>query len=119
MATLTIIANGVTLDPQPEFPIEREDLPIGESKRHRSGQLRQALIATKKRLRYGATDLTEAQRALWLSAHPWGASYSHVDELGVTRTVITVSRRDPVSASEPTSVGTPAFYDVEVEVEEV
>jgi hypothetical protein len=119
MATLSIVSNGVTLNPQPELPVDREDLAIEESKRMRNGQLRVAHVAVKKRLRYGVRNLTEAQRTSWLSAHPLNTTFSHTDELGVTRTVKCVSRRDPLTRTQPSVGGTPAFYALEVELEEV
>lgn len=123
MATLVITSNGYTLDGDlsPELPVEREDVLIADDQRMSNGQLRRAMKGTdaKKRLKYGRRNLTEAQRATWFAAHPWGTSYSHTDELGITRTVMTMARRDPLSRTKPSAPGTPAYYDVSVEVEEV
>lgn len=120
MATLSIVSNGTALDPK--LPIDRRDVPIKSGRRMVNGQLREAHRATKKRLAYGREGLTEAERATWAAAHPWGTSYSHTDELGVTRTVVTMAFDDPLTESNPTVDGGTAgatYYDVSVEVEEV
>lgn len=122
MATLYMASNGVTI--YPALPIEREDVLIVEDKRHKGGQLRRAYTATKKRLRYGLPDATEAERADWIAAHPLNVSFAHGDELGVARTMITISRSDTLVRTEPAVNGSlsttgPAFYDLAVELEEV
>lgn len=122
MAQLYITSNGTVI--YPLLPIEREDVLVAEDRRHRSGQLRRAYIATKKRLRYSLTDATEAERTAWLTAHPWNTSYSHTDERGDTRTVVTLARVDALSRTTPLVEGGlsttgDAFYDLSVEVEEV
>jgi hypothetical protein len=117
VATLSIVSNGYPLDP--ELPVAREDVLVGEDKRHRSGQLRRAHLAVKKRISYGCRHLSESARAQWIAAHPWAGSYSHTDELGVTRTVVTTARSDTLIRTEPGTSGTPAYYDVQVTVEEV
>lgn len=120
MATLSIVSNGTALDPK--LPIDRSDVPVADDRRMVNAQLRRAFRAKKKRLAYGREGLTEAERAQWEAAHPWNTSYSHTDELGVTRTVMTMAFEDPLSESLPTVDGGTTgatFYDVRVEVEEV
>jgi len=117
MATLVIVSNGTSL--YPELPIAREDIIVADDQRMLNGQLRRAYRAVKKRIAYGQRDSTEAERTTWLAAHPLNVSYTHTDELGVTRTVITTRRIDTLSRTAPASAGTPAFYDLEIEVEEV
>lgn len=117
MATLVIVSNGTNLSP--ELPITRQDILVGEDTRMLNGQLRRAYRATKKRLAYGRRHVTESERTGWLAAHPLNTSYTHVDELGVTRTVVTVARSDDLIRTQPLAAGTPAYYDIQVEVEEV
>lgn len=120
MATLSIVSNGYALNPL--LPIERKDILIADTRRMLNGQLRRACRAVKKRLRYGDAHLSEAERGTWAAAHPWGWSYSHTDELGVTRTVVTTQFVDTLEESAPIVDGGTSgatFYRVEVEVEEV
>ena len=122
MATLSLVSNGYAL--APALPINRSDVLIADEQRMTNGQLRRALKGTgaKKRLSYGRPGLSEAERAIWVLAHPWTTSYSHTDELGVTRTVVTMAFEDTLSESKPSVEGGSTgatYYDVTVEVEEV
>lgn len=122
MATLKYVSNGQTIFP--ELPIDREDLPIEDGRRGINGQLRTVHRATKKRLAYGRGNLSEAERATWITAHPLNTSFSHTDELGVTRTMKCLRRSDPFTRSKPavnggTNTTGPATYRVDVELEEV
>lgn len=115
MATLAIVSNGSTI--YPELPIDRTPILVTEDRRMVNGQLRRAYRAEKMRLSYQRGGLSEAERSTWVSAHPFSSSYTHVDELGVSRTVVTV-RRDEV-LEETIVASNASFYLVEVEVEEV
>ena len=108
----------------PLLPIEREDVLFVEDRRQLNSTLRRVYRGTKKRLRYSLTDATEAERTTWITAHPLNTSYSHTDEQGTTRTVVTIARVDSLSRTVPaveggTNTTGPGFYDLSVEVEEV
>lgn len=108
----------------PELPIERQDILIVDDRRQLNGTLRRAYRGVKKRMSYILTGATETERATWITAHPLNASYSHTDEQGTTRTVVTVARTDSLSRTQPaveggTNTTGPGFYDLSVEVEEV
>jgi len=110
-------SNGTAIDPA--LPVVREDILVADDQRMLNGQLRRVYRAVKKRLAYGRRHLTEAQRTSWLAAHPLTVSYTHVDELGTSRTVVTTKRSDTLIRTQPGVAGTPAFYDIQIEVEEV
>lgn len=115
MATLAIVSNGTTI--YPELPIDRPVIVIADDQRMLNGQLRRAYRTVKQRLAYQRGGLSEAERTTWITAHPLNASFSHTDELGTTRTVVTV-RRDEI-LEETIVASNAAFYLVQVEVEEV
>ena len=115
MATLAIVSNGTTI--YPELPIDRTPVLVAEDRRMVNGQLRRSYRAEKMRLSYRRGGLSEAERTTWVSAHPFSTSFTHVDELGVSRTVVTV-RRDEV-LEETIVASNASFYVVQVEVEEV
>ena len=115
MATLAIVSNGSTI--YPELPIDRARVIVAEDRRMVNGQLRRAYRAEKLRISYRRGGLTEAERTTWVSAHPLSTSYTHTDELGVTRTVVT-TRRDEI-LEETIVASNASFYRIEVEVEEV
>ncbi|NJO81669.1 MAG: hypothetical protein HC828_02120 [Blastochloris sp.] len=122
MANCRIISNSITI--YPALPIDREDIPIEEGRRMVNGQLRVEHIGVKKRIAYRHGNLSEADRTSWINAHPWNTSFIHTDELGTTRTMKVVSRRDPLIRTVPavnggTNTTGPATYTVEVELEEV
>jgi len=115
VATLAIVSNGSTI--YPELPIDRARVIVAEDRRMVNGQLRRAYRAEKLRISYRRGGLTEAERTTWVSAHPLSTSYTHTDELGTSRTVVTI-RCDEV-LEETIVASNASFYLVEVEVEEV
>ena len=115
MATLVITSNGTAI--YPELPIDRQQVIIEETNRMLNGQLRRAYRAAKMRMRYSIGGLSEAERTTWVNAHPLNTSYTHTDEFGVTRTVVT-TRRDEI-LEETIVASNASFYRIEVEVEEV
>lgn len=123
MATLRINVNGANI--HPEFPIEREIVPIKTSKRMANGQLREAYVGTKLRFRYGAGGLSEAERAIWINNHPRNSSFPFVDELNGSYTVVLASPiTDVIERSVPAVDGAEAgtgatYYRIDVEVEQV
>lgn len=122
MAALKITSNGQVI--YPAFTVDRDPQRIGTEKRMLSASWRGTYRAEKVRLRYGHDNLNETELATWRTAHPFNTTYSHTDELSVTRTVRTVRRSEQLNRSVPlveagldTTGAT--YYTIEVELEEV
>lgn len=122
MATCALRSNG-TLLPWVQVEVTRTPFFVGERKRMASNQLRSA-GEWKMRLSYVGGPLTEAELTTWRNAHPKTGSFTHVDELGTSRTVQLMGFEEKIVESVPTntavlgSSGT-TKYEVAVEVEEV
>jgi hypothetical protein len=115
MGASSITSNGQTITPL-ATSITHDTVMIGSDRRMLGGNLRRVYRAAKEIITYTHDDLTEAQKGTWETAHPLNTSYTHVDELGVSRTVVTMER----SFSVNRMTGNSAYrYSARVRVEEV
>ena len=78
--------------------------------------MRRVYRAVKEIITYEHDDLSEADKGTWETAHPFNTSYTHVDELGVSRTVITTARTFNVNRMTSNST---YRYSAQITVEEV
>lgn len=115
MGRANIVSNGFTLLPvTPSIRHERE--LVIEEERMASGMLRRVFRGVREIISYEHDDLTEAELTTWLNAHPTNTSYTHTDELNVTRTVVTESIQYAADRSTST---TDRRYMIAVTVKEV
>lgn len=91
MGQSVIVSNGQNITPL-AYTISHTPILIGSDRRMLGGNLRRVYRAVKESIRYEHDDLTEAEKATWETAHPLNVSFSHTDELGVTRTMVTIER---------------------------
>lgn len=115
MGRANIVSNGFTLLPvSPSIRHDRE--LVIEEERMASGMLRRVFRGVKEIISYEHDDLSEAELTTWLNAHPTNTSYTHIDELNVTRTVVTESIEYAVDRNVST---TERRYVISVTVKEV
>jgi hypothetical protein len=88
MGRANIVSNGFTLYPVTTSIRHDRELVV-EDERMASGMLRRVFRGVKEIISYEHDDLSEADLTTWLNAHPVNTSYTHTDELNVTRTVVT------------------------------
>jgi len=115
MGRANIISNGITIKPLVES-IQHRNEPIVDDVRLYNGTLQRVFRAVKHVISYEHDALTEAELLNWINAHPFNTSYSHTDELDVTRIVVTRSF-EYQAVEQPTL--TTRTYSVQVEVEEI
>jgi hypothetical protein len=111
----------------PLLPIDYEDIPIVlADRRMASGQRRRALApnASKLRVTVRLGELTEAERTAIRAAALFTTTLEMMDEHNVVRVMTLEARRfslvrtTPDTPGSPTATG-PAYYDCELELEEV
>jgi len=89
---------------------------IGSDRRMLGGNMRRVYRAAKEIISYSHDDLTEAEKITWETAHPLNVSYTHVDELNASRTVLTMERSFSVNRMTGNST---YRYSCQIRVEEV
>lgn len=88
MGRTNIVSNGIPLYPLAASIEHRRELLVDDT-RTASGLLRRVSRGAKETISYAHDNLSETELTQWLSAHPTTVSYIHIDELNVTRTVVT------------------------------
>ncbi len=91
MGQSAIVSNGYSITPL-ATTISHTPILIGSDRRMLGGNLRRVYRAVKESIRYEHDNLTEAEKGTWETAHPLNTSFTHVDELGVSRTMVTQER---------------------------
>lgn len=92
MGVAQITSNGIAIQPLVDS-IDHERVLIGSDQYTHAGVLRRVFQRVVEVIRYEHDNLTEDQLTQWLNAHPFNIAYTHIDELGVSRTVVTTSLR--------------------------
>ncbi len=115
MGRSNIISNGITIKPL-VASIKHAEEAVTDDVRLYNGTLQRVIRAKKHTIRYEHDNLSETELIQWINAHPWFVSYSHTDELNITRIVVTtVFEYTAVEQDNPTT----RRYAVSVEVTEV
>jgi hypothetical protein len=115
MGQSVIVSNGQNITPLAPS-ITHDTVMIGSDRRMLGGNMRRVYRAVKEVISYTHDDLSEAEKGTWETAHPFNTSYTHVDELGVSRTVITTQRSFAVNRM----TGNSSYrYSAQITVEEV
>lgn len=115
MGQSAVVSNGQNIYPL-ATSIAHNTVMIGSDRRMLGGNMRRVYRAVKEVITYTHDDLSEADKGTWETAHPLNVSYTHVDELGVSRTVLTMERSFNVNRMTSNSA---YRYSAQIRVEEV